>query len=619
MPTLVHANDGDCLCGIASTYGYFDCGPLRALPENAAYLNRELRQNDIVTVPDLAVEDHAREVDTRHVFQLLTSPPINIRFVHGSPNLPYRDDPTSPVLFVSNFVTNLAGADGLQRFTDGYGYETHADADGDTFKVEVWDPAAGASVNVRLEALQPVYNQQLEVDAYVPFATAGRFIDPLVCNAVGAGTENTYRSKYMRLVVDEEDLATPSNQGQFLLVSDIADGLGTGLAADNDTVEILDQLVRATYEVQRCPGNPRCRVSTSAPISLDFRRRLRLHFHIIRENVGANTIPGGVPIPDVQRNIRLRVYKYFRRIYAQAHIAPRISGFTIYDPPARNMICLSHAQGAAAAVAGQIDIHITTEAGNAFPFPSVPVDLNDTPLQIGERIVASLPPGLNGHAFPTPLQRNAAHPACDVVIHEANGLRLIVSITANTSDVSAEVPNVNLAQVQSGIAEDSSPSMLTIELKRLLQLAAVDDDALHCIVVGGMLDADLMGQAFPSFGHFPASHRPPLPYRSAVVVAYYQNGAGVLNEDDTNPSLLAHEAAHALSDYSHTNPAGPHAYDQLLQRIPPLFIPFDAAKRINDDPFSVSMELDSIPAGVYFDANLTQTILAVGDGKLERW
>ena len=66
------------------------------------------------------------------------------------------------------------------------------------------------SVNVKLEALKPVYTAdrgagKLTVTSFTPFTEAGRKIDALVCKVVGTARDNTYRSKYMRLVVDDED------------------------------------------------------------------------------------------------------------------------------------------------------------------------------------------------------------------------------------------------------------------------------------------------------------------------------------------------------------------------------------------------------------------------------
>ena len=109
MPTKVTAKNGDCLCAIAVDAGFLNCEPLRALPENSALLTRDLKDGDEVTVPDLVVEDHSKPVDAKHTFTLKSSPPFNIRFVHGSPALPYRDDSETTTLHVSNFVSNLGG------------------------------------------------------------------------------------------------------------------------------------------------------------------------------------------------------------------------------------------------------------------------------------------------------------------------------------------------------------------------------------------------------------------------------------------------------------------------------------------------------------------------------
>ena len=51
MPTKVTAQSGNCLCGIAVDAGFLNCQPLRDLPENAAFLNRDLIDGDEVTVP----------------------------------------------------------------------------------------------------------------------------------------------------------------------------------------------------------------------------------------------------------------------------------------------------------------------------------------------------------------------------------------------------------------------------------------------------------------------------------------------------------------------------------------------------------------------------------------
>ena len=70
--------------------------------------------------------------------------------------------------------------------------------------------------------------------------------------ADGDAPEPPLRAVGEQQVVDEADRDTAGLPGQLLFVSDFADGLGTGAAGDNDTVEILDQKVRASYQVSRC-------------------------------------------------------------------------------------------------------------------------------------------------------------------------------------------------------------------------------------------------------------------------------------------------------------------------------------------------------------------------------
>src|SRR5687767_26066 len=103
MPTQATAQDGDCLCGLAMNAGFLDCGPLRALGENAGLLARALVAGDVVTIPDLAPELMDKSVDKLHKFKKKNSPPVSIRFVHGSPNLPYLQDLETTLLHVSNY------------------------------------------------------------------------------------------------------------------------------------------------------------------------------------------------------------------------------------------------------------------------------------------------------------------------------------------------------------------------------------------------------------------------------------------------------------------------------------------------------------------------------------
>lgn len=628
MPTIITAKNGDCLCGIASDFGFFNCQPIRDLGENAAFLNRELIAGDEITVPDLFVEDFLKAIDTKHTFKVKTSPPINIRYVHGSPTLPYRDDSTTLVLNVSNFVTNLGGATGLRPFPTatgpnaGFGFNDDGHQDLDAFKVEVWDPAAGGSVNVKLEALKPVYTADpltgvLTATSFVEFGDAQRRIDALECKVVSSGTDNTYRSRYMRLVVDEVDRDEPSVAGQVLFVSDMADGLGSGAAADNDTVEILDQLVRATYEVQRCPGSPKCRVSVVAPIGGDERQRVRLHFTIFRQTPGdANMLPG-VPIDTVKQHVRFRTFKWYRRLFAQINISPRLAAITVLDPPAESMLCLSHSHGNAAIAGTTLSFDVETESGLPIPVP-LPLVAGETPLETGNRINAALPPGFSSQAFPTPLATGRANPACDVVITAANGERVTISNEAVDlpGGISVEVPRPAVTSVKSAPV-DGSNSFLTPEIKRYLRASPVAIDALHCIVIGRFANETPLGRAFIHNFSTDPSLQPAAPYCSATLIAHSHTAGGILDGGNTFPTVSTHESTHILSDLSHALGGTPNAANQLMAPTANPTLPVGGPKRICDGPFLVTMQRIGFATTVTI--KLADAIRTAGTTKLEPW
>lgn len=646
MPTKVTARDGDCLCGIAVDAGFLHCEPLRALGENAAFLNRDLRAGDEVTVPDKEVEDHSKAIDTKHSFTLKSSPPFHIRFVHGSPDLPYRDDSETTTLHVSNFVTNLGGATGLAAFPTGYGFNDNGHQDPDTFKVEVWDPSAGGSVNVKLEALKPAYTAavagQFTPSSYTPFTDAGRKIDALVCNVVSSGTDNTFRSKYMRLVVDDADLAAAA--GQTLLVTDLADGLGTGQAADNDTVEILDQMVRATYEIQRCTGTPKCKVTKTVEIGGSERQRVRIHFHAFRKDPGVDPMPTGVTAAVIQQHLRRRTFKWYRRVFAQAAVAPKLKSMNVIDPPEENMLCLSHSHGRPVTNARAnssfssfvswmsrgLNLPDPTTVQFSFRIKTATRDLpvrivfngGETPVEAGAVIIAGLPATFTGVASPTPRGTNAANPSCDVIITADNGERvtLLDVVLPAAAGMTVDVPRVDLMNVLSDDASvDSSVSFLSIDMKRVLRAVPVTDDAMYCVVVGRFSTPSLRGQAFlPCLGA-DAAFRPELPFRSSTIMAYTSASGAVLDGGDNLPFTSPHESAHTLTDLIHTKSGASHSRTELLGSGTSVANAVGATKRLCDGPYLITISQNLTTTAVDRNVKLAEVMRTGGAEKMESW
>src|SRR6266850_484703 len=288
MPQNVTASASDTLCGLAAKFGFLNCDPLRADPANASFLSRPLKAGDIVTIPDRVLTILEKAAEKLHIFKRKAIPPPSIRFVHGSPDKPYRDDFTLTFLNVSNYVPDKAGADGTKALPKGFGFDKIGHADPDIFKIEVVDPNAGSEVMAELEALKPTFAADGSINGHESFSDAQANLRKIKvqCKKVSNPNYKGFRSRYMRLVVDEVDMKAISGdpvatdgKAQGLFTSDMADGNN----GDADKVEILDQLVQATYVVKGCKAaDPnKCKVQTRLELAPD-KLRIKLCFHVFR-------------------------------------------------------------------------------------------------------------------------------------------------------------------------------------------------------------------------------------------------------------------------------------------------------------------------------------------------
>ncbi|MEO8131410.1 MAG: hypothetical protein ABI822_30220, partial [Bryobacteraceae bacterium] len=415
MPSLVTAVDGDCLCTIAIDSGFLNCLPLRAEGANSGLLNRDLVAGDIVTVPDVDPGGDGGSTDQRHVFVRRTAPPVSIRFVHGSPNIPYLRDETSTLLHVSNHQTTRGGLDDGGLLPSGFGFNQLGHDDADTFKIEVVDPQAGSPVNVRLEALRRVL---LPTGAFghdvFPAAERGRRSkDPLECQIVSSGV--AFRSRYMRLVTDDTDVTAKPDQ--TLLTTDMTD-------EGDPSVEILEQAVRATYILQNCPV-ALCQVSSTVEVGNTAgprkpRTALRMAMHIIRSSPG-----GAAPVTIAQAD--RRITRWVRRTYAQAGMAPRLVQTTEIVDPQNNLVAIGEPHGVTARGGGQMTFRITS-TGNPTqvigPIPTVarakPEDMaNALAALVAAPYVASV--SVNPAGFSDPVANRSA----DIVITVPGGVVMI--------------------------------------------------------------------------------------------------------------------------------------------------------------------------------------------------
>jgi hypothetical protein len=542
MPTTTIAQPGDTLCNIAHINGFNDCTPLRNEPANAFIVNRandpgQVLPGDVVTVPDIVEKNENGSTEQVHNFVKRTNL-VTIRFVHGSPNLPYKEDLTLINLNISNYIANRAGtadgnvafpADTVRRFNNS-GHQ-----DPDTFKVEVTDLRASGDIKIDLEALRPIYTGGIAT-RHEQFPAAIRADRQLlgVLASVQGSTKTCFRTCYLKLVVDDLDKGALSKQA--LLVSDMH-------AAGDSQVEILDQLVRASYTLTHCPANPKCKASVTLPIGTD-RQRMRLAIHVLRATPGGALI---VPLADIDK----RVHTWFRRVYAQASIAPKLMQATRgVDPPA-NLIAISNDHGASAAGDGTLTFKITAPGHTDQTIIFNPV-AGATPRQTADAIAGQITAPFQAEVSDNPARANSlpTQKSADIIITASDGARVTVTDELGTDSRQTIVAGrVDPTSLPIAIAVNN---MLigTPEQRAVLKNHDTGDDRVDFFVVTLFSPDVARGLAMIS------GHRID-PQRAAVTKVKWSGFLIQTAADGTdhNPFSFPHEAGHTVGEVFHAQSA----------------------------------------------------------------
>ena len=191
--------------------------------------------------------------------------------------------------------------------------------------------------------------------------------------------------------------------------------------ADGDKqVEILDQLVKASYEIPSCPESPKCKTIVHAPIGHD-RRRIRLAIHILRDDIEAD---GGTEIVDPD-DAEKRLWTWFRRAYAQASIAPKLMSIRVVDPPA-NLVAISDTVGTVALGTESLGFRINADGHASQVIGPITPAAGATPQQTANQLAA-----LVAAPYQAEVSENAARmdavsddaKSFDIIITEASGTR----------------------------------------------------------------------------------------------------------------------------------------------------------------------------------------------------
>lgn len=593
MPSVkVTAQPGDTLCSLAQAAGFLDCSPLRALGENSQFLNRPLRENDEVTIPELKLKEVSKPGEAQHVFKIKNVPQPTVRFVHGSPDKPYRLDDELAVLNVSKYITDKGGAaDGSLPFpADSVRQFNQAGHDDiDSFKIEVFEPRTGKSeITAFIEALRPTYDAAGVLTGHTEFP--GSVDDPssergkrsLKCKLLKQGQSNTmrYRTPYLRLVADEADkdgtVPPPAPNGfppptvnqprptQTLLVTDMVD-------QGDEKVEILDQLVRATYRLDGCPApeQQRCSVTATVPIGTD-RQRIRVAVNVLRQTVN------GAPVVQLA-HARRRVLKWVRRNFAQIGIAPKIVSAREVNP-LENMVVVSdgptggppNAGGRRATGDGTLGFTINSTASPAQVIGPITPPPGQDPATTGAALAALVKPPYTATASPNPRRPTDTLGSCDIIISDTAGG--VVSLSAKVSNDSAQkLDFVSVSPLPAAVQSWDGNNFLVGSSQQRVILKNHDTgvDRVDIFVVVAMT-AGNRGEAMMD-GHSlnpdATTHARADTKFSLFCIQSAMDGS------DNDPLVLAHEMGHVAAEVLHAKdanaaaaPANDSAAHQLMHR-----------------------------------------------------
>jgi hypothetical protein len=581
MPTTIKANAGDTLCGLAISAGFLDCAPLRDANPGAAFLNRAcLLKDEEVIIPDLVEKVESKPTEKKHTFKLLSAPPVLVRFTHGSPDKPYRQDPDMTQFHISNFPTNKGGLKADKDFPTATKFDQRGHDDIDAFKVEVVDPSAPSKVEVLLEARKPVLvsGKPIVVGGVrqtEPFPAAELAKRQQKVELEAVPSKVCYRSPYIRLVVDDHDKAGGPGrpfEKQTLLVADLSDLPG----ADNEAVEILDQVVRASYTRPSCPAATKCTVTCEAPVGED-RLRVKLAFHILKDPTS------GAPLSN-DAQLRRTCCKFLRTIYAQADMSFKILGTAREVVIPQNMVVVDNERGRAATGGGEVKVRIRID-GTFDQVVTITTAAGDscaaTAAKIADAIRAVVPAGITVRDLPNPPIFGRTTGSADVLVGDplANDIRVTVEASGDTVQ---QVQAAIIATAGFDTGSGNERHVGNINSRLILKNYDTGRDRIDVFVTGPLDGGGVLGLAFNPFRKYTTKYGHPAA-NDDIANSFFVS-PNVLHQVGVAPvryRTFAHEIGHVLMDAIHTT----ERPIELMVAGPSVVVPtheVGGAKRLSD-------------------------------------
>lgn len=555
MPKTVKASKGQALCQLAMQHGFLNCDPIRKSPGNAGkdFLNREtLREGEEVEIPDVKTKQIDSAIDKSHTFKVTVVPPPLLRYTHGTPNKPYREDPDQDGAGISNFPTNKAGTNVKSAFPSGTKFNQLGHDDEDTFKLEVVDPTKPKTCEVLLLALKPkISGGKPEKDA-----ATGELIHEEFGGAEKAERQNTiklevvpskvcFRSPYIRLVVDKRD--RDAVKKQTLMLADMTDGTG----GDADAVEPLDQLVRARYQIDACKNGKKCRLESDLKVLPDpgDRKRVKIAMHILVDPATGTALSNNT-------QVRRTLLMYMRQTYAQAGMSIKLLGSARNVVAPANMVVVSDQLGRKAAGGGTVTVRVRiTDLGFDQSVTVTTVkdhSTEDTANLIKSELDKVLPVGVLARVSRNPaiFGKKDDEFSTDVLVGDPLVNQVRLTVTAST-DTRQTVQGVALTSAIFGTGSGNERHVGNIFSRILLKNYDTGRDRIDLFVVGDL--PGLLGLAFNPFVKYGKAKYGHAPSRDDIANSFIVNFTTLHSPGAAEVfyTTIPHEIGHTLTDAIH--------------------------------------------------------------------
>jgi hypothetical protein len=581
VATLYTAKENESLCIIAIREGGFlNCDSLRNAPGNEAYKDKQIKKGQIVNIPDKEEKEEGEKDEKKHKHKKKNAPIPQVRFVHGSKWKKAKDDSDLTVLQISNFPTDKAGFKQNKNFPNTSKFNANANIDPDTFRVEVVDYEAKKKkkkeVEIELEALKPVYQDDGKI-THEPFKAGETDLSKckikIKCKQIRSSLR--YRSKYMRLVVDEEDFnAAP---GRILLIPDLADGKD----GDEDKIEILDQRVRATYELLSCPkgGAAKCKVWEQLYVGdTAEKQRIKLAVHILRKSRDGD---GVVKVNEARK----ACLQYIKQVYAQAELSVKFVDpkVRLIQPPT-NMIVIEDKTNPPGAEGGKkikFKIKIddgTTSKEKTLEYTTVEDEL---PKKTAEKIAANIKTlfsadfndlTVTNSANPTYKKGGTVYYTADILIGDPQKYKVEIDIEEQ-HDTYQKFTTGEIVSTTINDFDNDNIHVGTAHERVLIKNSNSGKDHIDMFVVEA-LSSSALGEAFWK-GATIAGDSLRIDKMVNSIVVY----EGPIKTFDLYHTVIAHEIGHVLLDN------GNHlkrSTELMFPTVPQVSRAIDGPKRISD-------------------------------------